>query len=64
MLDPQVFFRINRQFIIHINAIREMFPGAKAKVMLSLNPPIDYEAVVSSDKSGLFKKWLVGEAQM
>jgi DNA-binding LytR/AlgR family response regulator len=64
MLDPQAFFRINRQFIVHISAIREMFPGTKSKVLVSLDPPIDYETVVSSDKSGSFKRWLVGETHV
>jgi DNA-binding LytR/AlgR family response regulator len=61
LLDPSLFFRVNRQLIVHISAIREMFSGAKSRILILLEPTLDQEAVVSSERSGLFKKWLVGE---
>lgn len=61
MLDPELFFRINRQFIINISAIREMHPYSKSRVRVDLEPPAELETVVSAERSAEFKRWLVGE---
>lgn len=57
-LDPQRFFRINRQFIIQICAIQEMMAYTKGRIKISLNPPAKKESVVSIDRAGDFKNWL------
>jgi len=61
MIDPTRFFRINRQFILHIDAIQQMHTWSKARVKIELNPPFPEEVVVSTEKSPMFKKWLEGE---
>jgi two-component system response regulator LytT len=61
MLDTSVFFRINRQFIVNVNAIKEMHPYSKSRVKVELDPSIDLETIVSTERSAEFKKWLVGE---
>lgn len=61
MLDPEVFFRINRQFIINISAIKEMHAYSKSRVKVDLDPPSELETVVSTERSSEFKRWLVGE---
>lgn len=61
MLDPGTFFRINRQFIVNVAAIKEMHPYSKSRVKVDLDPPIDLETIVSTERSAEFKKWLVGE---
>lgn len=58
MLDPHVFFRINRQYIIGISAIAEMFAYSKSRVLVKLNPPAKHETIVSTERSGDFKLWL------
>lgn len=60
MLDPQLFFRANRQFLIHIEAVHEVHPYFKGRVKLSLLPDPETEVVVSSGKTPLFKEWLGG----
>lgn len=60
MIDPAVFFRINRQFIVNVNAIRNMVSYSKSRVKLELNPPTDIETVVSTERSPNFKSWLTG----
>jgi len=57
------FFRINRQFIISIDAIDEMYMYSKSRVRVTLSPPTDVETIVSTERSPHFKKWLVGEKQ-
>lgn len=61
LLDPTVFFRINRQFIINVAAIKEMHPYSKSRVKVVLEPGTDQDTIVSTERSAEFKKWLVGE---
>ena len=58
MLDPKLFFRINRQFIISINAIDEMFAYTKSRVLVKLKPSCKHETIVSTERSSEFKTWL------
>ncbi len=60
-LDPKIFFRINRQYIIGIHAIKEMFAYTKSRVLVKLNPETKHETVVSTERSGDFKLWLGDE---
>ncbi|MEO6167923.1 MAG: LytTR family DNA-binding domain-containing protein [Chitinophagales bacterium] len=62
MLDPKLFFRINRQFIVSSKAIREMYVISKSRVKMALHPPIDMETAVSSERVATFKKWLTDES--
>lgn len=61
MADPRTFFRINRQFIVNIEAIKEMYAFSKSRVKLILDPSTGQETVVSTERSPVFKKWLAGE---
>jgi two-component system LytT family response regulator len=61
MVDPKVFFRINRQYIIGIHAIKEMFSYSKSRVLIKLNPEAKHETIVSTERSGDFKQWLGDE---
>ncbi len=61
ILDPQQFFRINRQFIIHIGAIGSMQAYSKSRVKVRLNPPASQETIVSAERSPAFKEWLLGK---
>ncbi len=61
MLDPKVFFRINRQYIISIHSIKEMFAYTKSRVLIKLNPVSKHETIVSTERSGDFKLWLGDE---
>lgn len=61
LIDPKVFYRINRQFIIGIHSIDEMLTYSKSRVLIKLNPPCKIETIVSTERSGDFKQWLGGE---
>jgi DNA-binding LytR/AlgR family response regulator len=60
-LDPKIFFRINRRFIISIHSIDKMIAVSKSRVKLTLKPPTTYDTIASTDRSSGFKKWLAGE---
>jgi two-component system, LytTR family, response regulator LytT len=58
LLDPKVFFRINRQYIVTFDAIAEMHPYFKGRIKLILQPKSDEEVVISSERTPEFKKWI------
>jgi DNA-binding LytR/AlgR family response regulator len=57
-LDPDRFFRINRQYIIGIHAIADMRAYTKGRVLIQLQPPAPHETIVSVERSASFKQWL------
>lgn len=61
ILDPSLFSRINRQYIIHIQSIESMHAYSKARVKVVLNPSAGSETIVSSERSAGFKEWLLGK---
>lgn len=60
ILDPAVFFRINRQFIVNIHAIEKMLAWSKSRVKIILKPASTHETIVSTERSPHFKEWLTG----
>ena len=62
LVTPFAFFRINRQFVVRVSAIAEMHAHSKSRIKVVLKPNVDINAIVSSEKTPLFKKWLLGEA--
>ena len=63
VLNPEEFFRINRQFIINSKSIREMYVISKSRVKVILHPPCEMDTAVSAERSAAFKKWLTGKAE-
>lgn len=61
MLNPTRFFRINRQYIISIDAIDKMTSYPKSRVKIELKPAAPDETVTSTERSSDFKKWLAGQ---
>jgi DNA-binding LytR/AlgR family response regulator len=57
-LNPNVFFRANRQLIVNIKAVKELHPYFKGRLILKLDPPLPEQIVISSGKVKAFKKWL------
>jgi two-component system LytT family response regulator len=58
MLNPDLFFHINRKLIIHIDSAKEIHPYFKGRLKLILHPMLDEEIIISSQKTPLFKTWL------
>lgn len=56
-LDPRIFFRANRQFIIQIDAVSQLvhYFNRKLKVVLFNS---EFDIIVSREKSVLLKEWL------
>jgi DNA-binding LytR/AlgR family response regulator len=59
LLDPQQFYRANRQFIINIEAIHSVKPVENSKLIIRLKEPNHkLEIDMSRLKSPEFKKWM------
>ena len=57
-LDPQRFFRANRQVIVCIDAIVHAAPYFNGKIILHVKPPHKDKITVSEEKVSSFKLWL------
>jgi DNA-binding LytR/AlgR family response regulator len=57
LLDPRIFYRANRQFIINIDAIQSVMPHENQKLSLTLRSPLKMEVDISREKAPAFKKW-------
>lgn len=58
VLDPQKFFRANRQFIIAFKAIKSNHSHFNGKIKVILAVPTKDEIIVSREKAPQFKEWL------
>ncbi|MBZ5859405.1 LytR/AlgR family response regulator transcription factor [Flavihumibacter profundi] len=58
-LDPHEFFRANRQYIIHIDAIKSFKPYERVKLQILLNLTNTFHTlIVSQHTASSFKKWI------
>lgn len=58
VLDPQHFFRINRQLIVAYESIESMQKWFTRRIKLHLVPAFENDAIVSVERVGEFKNWL------
>ncbi len=57
-LDPEQFYRINRQFILSRNAIMNIKQYFDGKLIVVVNPVCDERIIVSKAKATEFKMWV------
>lgn len=60
LLNPKYFYRVNRSFITHIQAIKDILVYSNSRLKVSPTLSIDREIIVSRDKVNDFKAWLGG----
>jgi DNA-binding LytR/AlgR family response regulator len=58
LLDPECFFRINRKFLIKIDAIKEVNPYFNSRLKVHLNKGSEHDLIVSRERVNEFKRWL------
>ncbi len=56
-LDPNTYYRANRQSIIHIDSIRSIRLMDNQKLIVTLKDPLKMELDISREKAPAFKKW-------
>ncbi|QXP74073.1 response regulator transcription factor [Tenacibaculum sp. AHE15PA] len=57
-LNPEHFFRVNRTFIVHINAIKDIVSYTNSRLQLVLHSYTDAEIIVSRERVKEFKNWI------
>jgi len=57
-LDPKIFFRVNRKFIVKIAAINDIISYTNSRLQIKLNNFNQEEIIVSREKVKDFKIWL------
>jgi len=57
ILDPKLFFRVNRKMIIHIDAIEQIKPYDNNRLSVVLRNITTDQIIVSREKSADFKLW-------
>ncbi len=61
LLDPNQFYRANRQYIINIDAVQSVKPIENSKLVIRLKEPNHkFEIDMSREKAPVFKKWMDG----
>ena len=59
LIDPDIFYRINRQVIVNIQAINTLHNSMNYKMTIKLKSPNHTLSIdISREKAPLFKKWL------
>jgi len=63
LLDPTLFFRLNRQVLAQLPAVRRLVPHLGGKLLVELAPAVaGAEVLVSKEKASAVKHWLEGAA--
>lgn len=60
LLDPKHFFRVNRAYILHINAIQDVVVYSSSRLKITPYIKWEPEIIVSREKVGDFKNWFDG----
>jgi len=58
MVDPDQFFRANRNFLVNINCIEEIISYSVTRLKLKLENGPQEGVIVSRDKVSEFKRWM------
>jgi DNA-binding LytR/AlgR family response regulator len=64
LLDPAQFFRLSRQVLAQLPAVRRVVPHLGGKLLVELSPALGAgaEALVSKEKASPLRRWLEGPA--
>ncbi len=58
MLDPKLFFRLNRAFVAHIKAIDKVHKYLNSRLKIDLKPVCEKEVLISRVRVGAFMQWM------
>ncbi len=57
-LDPSLFYRVNRKFLVNMNAIKKIRSYGKSKLLLEIEPAVNEEVLISQENVMPFKEWI------
>lgn len=60
-LDPTIFFRVNRQYIVNIAFIKSYKTYEKVKLLIDLSmPDLNHRIIISQEMAPDFRRWISG----
>ncbi|MBL7875581.1 MAG: response regulator transcription factor [Cyclobacteriaceae bacterium] len=60
ILDPKIFYRVNRSYIVNISAIQDVVVFSNSRLKISPHVKWEPQIIVSREKVGAFKEWFDG----
>jgi len=60
VLDPRIFYRVNRSYILNISAIQDVIVYSNSRLKITSNIKWEDEIIVSREKVSEFKEWFDG----
>ena len=64
-VDPARFFRINKKYLVNINAIEKFRQYKKGKIEIILHPDPKEQIIICQERGQDFKKWItMGESMI
>ena len=61
LLDPSVFMRVNRSFILNIHVIKDVVVYSNSRLKVIPDYQMDKEIIISREKVPVFKSWIDGD---
>ncbi|MEQ9592846.1 MAG: LytTR family DNA-binding domain-containing protein [Cyclobacteriaceae bacterium] len=61
IIDPKIFYRVNRSYILNISAISDVVVYSNSRLKISTHGKWEREIIVSRDKVSQFKQWFDGQ---
>ncbi len=57
-LDPKVFYKVNRGYVISISHIQDMISYSNSRLKIIMDTKDDHEIIVARERTSAFKDWL------
>jgi two-component system LytT family response regulator len=57
-LDPALFYRVNRKYLVNMSAIKRIKSYPKSKLLLEVAPLVADEIIISQENVADFKQWM------
>jgi DNA-binding LytR/AlgR family response regulator len=57
-LDPALFYRVNRKYLVNMGAIKRIKSYPKSKLLLEVEPVLAEEIIISQENVAAFKQWM------
>ncbi len=58
LMDPKLFFRINRKYFVSVQSIQDMISHTNSRLKLVLKTADDHDIIVARERVQEFKEWL------
>jgi DNA-binding LytR/AlgR family response regulator len=57
-LEPRRFFRVNRQFLVQVDAVSAFRSAGRGRLWVTLSPAADDDVLVAQESAAAFRAWI------